>query len=138
MGWVWESLRPGITVAPSRSMTRVPGPFDCMTSAVVPTWENVPCRIATASANGRLPSMVANRPLCRIKSAVLVADDVMASLLTSAQAIPAPPAPPLAARTLADQTPGYSCPTPTATAYSGKCVAGASCTMVYAYSTPMP
>src|SRR5262249_32239772 len=78
MRWVWESLRPGITVAPSRSMTRVPGPFDGMTSAVVPTWENVPWRIATASADGRLPSMVAKRPLRRITSAVPVADDVMA------------------------------------------------------------
>src|SRR5262245_56211415 len=58
-------------------MTCVPGPFDCMTSAVVPTWENVPCRIATASANGRLPSMVVKRPLCRIRSAVFAADDVM-------------------------------------------------------------
>ena len=69
MTCTWESLRPGITTRPRRSMTRVVSLRCSMTSASEPTDRKRPSFTATDDAEGRRRSSVVIRPLVRIKSA---------------------------------------------------------------------
>src|SRR5262245_41193457 len=64
-----ESLRPGTTVRPPRSIARVVGPRKRCTCWSSPTKSKRPPAIATAVAVGRDGSIVAMRPLVRTRSA---------------------------------------------------------------------
>ena len=52
MAWMWESIRPGMTVRPPRSMTRVAGPASARMSAELPIAAIFPSRTASACAGG--------------------------------------------------------------------------------------
>src|SRR6478609_2657140 len=64
-----ESIKPGTTVRPSRSIMRVPAPANARTSAEVPTATILPSRMASASAVGMAASRVTIFPLSRTVSA---------------------------------------------------------------------
>src|SRR5579871_2836762 len=63
-----ESIRPGITVRPCRSISRVCGPACLRISALVPTAAILPLRMARASRTEKLRSTVRIFPLLRIIS----------------------------------------------------------------------
>ena len=54
MAWMWESIRPGMTVRPPRSMTRVAGPASARMSAELPIAAILPSRTASACAGARV------------------------------------------------------------------------------------
>src|ERR1043166_7336874 len=64
-----ESFRPGSTVRPPRSITRVLGPRNRNTVASFPTSANLPSMVARAEARGLTGSIVAVAPLKTIRSA---------------------------------------------------------------------
>src|SRR5262245_24858152 len=64
-----ESIRPGMTVRPARSTTRVPLPASARISAERPTAMILPSRTASASATGAAASSVTILPLSRTVSA---------------------------------------------------------------------
>ena len=68
MACMCESIRPGITVRPSRSITRVCGPASLRTSAVVPVAAMRPSRMASAWRTDACESTVRILPLMRIVS----------------------------------------------------------------------
>ena len=70
VAWECESIRPGMTVLPSRSICRVAGPASFRTSALEPTLTMRPPSIAIASAIEKLASTVRTLPLWRIRSGV--------------------------------------------------------------------
>src|SRR4051794_9021872 len=55
-GWMWASVRPGISAAPARSIVSVPASQAARTSSSEPTAMIVPSWIATAVADGRSSS----------------------------------------------------------------------------------
>src|SRR4030042_2702125 len=66
--WVWQSIKPGRTSAPSRSMTRVFLPTSFLISAVRPTRKIRSPSTAAASAQGREGSAVQKVPFKRTVS----------------------------------------------------------------------
>src|SRR5580765_6877290 len=62
---MWESISPGITVRPCRSITRVPGPASARRSAERPTATIVPSRTASASCTDEARSSVTTLPSSR-------------------------------------------------------------------------
>src|SRR5579862_479649 len=69
----WLSMRPGSTRRPLRSIIRVSGPEDRITSLSRPTAVKRPAVTATAVAKGFERSSVVKRPFLRIRSAVIFA-----------------------------------------------------------------
>ena len=65
MACMWESIRPGITVRPSRSITRACLPAIFRKSADAPVEMILPSRMATASAVDDFESILRILPLSR-------------------------------------------------------------------------
>src|SRR5262245_951759 len=81
---MWESIRPGTTVRPARSTTRVPLPASARTSAERPIAMILPSRTASASASGAAASSVTILPLRRTVSASCACADGLSPVMASA------------------------------------------------------
>src|SRR5437879_7621827 len=124
MGCVWESLRPGMTVRPCPSITIVHSRALRRISSLVPTALILPSVMATACANDGIP-FVAILAWCNIVSGAIGVSflDQIDSHTERDYSSPS----------------GHLCAAAaTGTMYAGNCDAGAPCTIVYAYSTPVP
>src|SRR5258708_37534728 len=86
MRWMCESLSPGITLRPSASTTRVPGPARAAMSASSRTAVMRPADTASAAACGRAGSPVKIRPFRRPGSAEPAVPGGVAAVIGSTEA----------------------------------------------------
>src|ERR1700761_1346430 len=122
---MWESLRPGMMVRPFASITLVAGPRNRKISCSVPVATIFPSVIARASTKEGF-EFVAIFALCRIVSAAIRFSSQDCVVRGQEDFLPSEYA--------------YLCAPASAAGitYSGNLVGGAPCTIVYAYSTPIP